>query len=511
MAPERVLDIIAYGAWNGGTPVDNSVFENKGMFFKGNQPVTDASIQSRIGVRTRMAAGPEERIGALAMKDLLDSGKVDFSKVKLVIGATNVGEDKHDPGPLVMHPYTLIRDLCPQALVLDLYAGCPGFNVATEMVFILSLSGVLREGDLSVIIGAENLHRARAFREGDTSQILFGDDSLATALETRATLSPAGGRVVTERLERNGSPDFISLTARAVLDLVGNRKLDGLIVDNQLGQNLWRTPASASRIQASLVEQRWPEEVGMGTFRDFKSALGFYERNVDCFAFDIMSVNADPAIVDHLARCYVESGKYDNVAGVFLAKDKRVNVTLHRGEGFLFQKPSYGVVDSLTRTHGCFAPFIQFEQEKGDVFGHIDGKGVFLYATRGAKSLLGSILQANGLTLNDLDLLIEHQANFAMIPLTLAQVLGDEKPTLSKAVQEYIAKKMVTNIHTRGNCSVVSMQRLPYDLVRGALEPDTVQGFAVNRNLSALRKAKRILRDSVGAGMTRSAILERQP
>jgi hypothetical protein len=66
---------------------------------------------------------------------------------------------------------------------------------------------------------------------------------------------------------------------------------------------------------------------------------------------------------------------------------------------------------------------------------------------------------------------------------------------------------MVTNIHTRGNCSVVCMQRLPYDLARGALAPDTIQGFPVNRSLERLRNARTILYDSVGAGMTRSSFL----
>jgi hypothetical protein len=66
---------------------------------------------------------------------------------------------------------------------------------------------------------------------------------------------------------------------------------------------------------------------------------------------------------------------------------------------------------------------------------------------------------------------------------------------------------MVTNIHVRGNCSVVCMQRLPYDLARGALQPDTIQGFPVNRNLEALRNARLSLYDSVGAGMTRSSFL----
>jgi hypothetical protein len=54
------------------------------------------------------------------------------------------------------------------------------------------------------------------------------------------------------------------------------------------------------------------------------------------------------------------------------------------------------------------------------------------------------------------------------------------------------------------------MQRLPYDLARGALQPDTIQGFPVNRNLERLRDASLVLYDSVGAGMTRSSFLLRR-
>ena len=68
---------------------------------------------------------------------------------------------------------------------------------------------------------------------------------------------------------------------------------------------------------------------------------------------------------------------------------------------------------------------------------------------------------------------------------------------------------MVTNVHLRGNCSVVCMQRLPYDLARDALEPDTIQGLAVNRNVHRLKDSRLILYDSVGAGMTRSSFLRR--
>ena len=37
MAAESILEIIAHGAWNGGVLVDNSIYENKGMFFKGKK------------------------------------------------------------------------------------------------------------------------------------------------------------------------------------------------------------------------------------------------------------------------------------------------------------------------------------------------------------------------------------------------------------------------------------------------------------------------------------------
>jgi hypothetical protein len=49
---------------------------------------------------------------------------------------------------------------------MDLYAGCPGFNVGVELVFMMSLGGMLEEGDISVIVGAENIHRAKAFKQG---------------------------------------------------------------------------------------------------------------------------------------------------------------------------------------------------------------------------------------------------------------------------------------------------------------------------------------------------------
>ena len=167
MSRTAVLDIIASGAWNGGTEVDNSIYENRGMFFKGNIPVNGRTIEERIGVRTRMVAPADERIGLVALQDLLETSTIDPRRIKLIIGATNVGDDKYEHGPLVTHPFKLLADLCPEAVALDLYAGCPGFNVSVELAFMLSLNNRLQKDDITVIIGAENIHRSKAFQPTD--------------------------------------------------------------------------------------------------------------------------------------------------------------------------------------------------------------------------------------------------------------------------------------------------------------------------------------------------------
>jgi len=509
MSDNSVLEIIAYGAWNGGTYVDNSMYEKTGLTFKGGIPVNNKTIEERMGVRTRKAAGTDERIGVTALQDLLETSGIDPSRVKMVIGATNVGDDKYDKGPLIRFPFQKLQEHCPNAQVMDLYAGCPGYNVAVELCFMLSLTGALNSGDLSIIIGAENIHRAKAFQPKDTANIIFGDDSLATALETRSSSVPAGKYARHQGVDFTAGTNPVETIARAIYELNGKAKFDGIIVDNQLGDLVYRVPATAARVQHALAQLMYADKAARGTFKRFKDALEFYDGNIRSFAFDIMTLDPDPSRVEALAKAYVESGKYNNIVSVYLAPDSSGTVTLHQGADFAFNRPKRGIIDTLSRTHGCFADFIQVLHHGDDIFGDMDGKGVFLYATRGAKAHLNDLLSPNGVSLDQIDLLIEHQANFAMIPLTLEQVLDLPKDEIKAAVADLVANKLITNVHVRGNCSVVCMQRLPYDLKRGALQEDTLQGFKINANLDQLKKAKLILNDSVGAGMTRSSFLQK--
>ncbi|MEE4264636.1 MAG: hypothetical protein V2I56_18270 [Desulfobacteraceae bacterium] len=509
MGANSVLEIAAYGAWNGGTIVDNSIYEKMGLSFKGGIPVNSKTIEERMGVRTRKVAGTDERIGVTALQDLLANSDIDPSRIKLVVGATNVGDDKYDPGPLIRFPYDLLRGHCPNAQVMDLYAGCPGFNVAVELSFMLSLSGFLNTGDITIIIGAENIHRAQSFQPDNTANIIFGDDAMATALITGVSKSPGGQYSNDQKRKFKTTKDHVAAIAEAIYDLNGSEKFDGLIVDNQLGSLIYRVPATAARVQHALVKLMYAAEAENGLINRFKESLEFYDENIRAFAFDIMTLHPGPEKVGAIARAYVESGKYNNIVSVFLAPDASGTVTLHKGAGFTFERPQTGIIDTLTSTHGCFADYIQAIPVGDDLIGDMDGKGVFLYATRGAKSHLKELLSANSITIDQIDLIIEHQANFAMIPLTLEQVLELPKDEAKLAVADLVASKLITNVHKRGNCSVVCMQRLPYDLKRGALQEDRLQGFKINANLEQLKKAKLILNDSVGAGMTRSSFLQK--
>ncbi len=509
MTLDSALKITASGAWNGGTPISNAYFENKEMFFKGGIPVTDQTIQERIGVRSRIAAPPGVRIGPLALQNLLQENNIEPSRIKLLIGATNIGEDKNDPGPLAKQPFKMVQRACPQAMVFDLYAGCPGFNISVELIFMLSLSGILKAGDISVVVGAENIHRARVFKPDDTANIIFGDDAVATALETEVSLKPVGTYACSDRAKHDYTDNFVEDTARLIFELIGPKGVDGIIIDNQLGMLLHRVPATAVRVQSALVAMLYPDEAASGIFGSFKEAIKFYDQKINAFAYDIMSLDQGPELVETIARAYVESGKYQTVASVYLDAHKGIKVRIHRGEGFTFKKPQYGIIDTESRTHGCFASYIQAVPSHGETFGEMDGKGVFLYAVRGAKKHLTDLLSRNGLTINDIELLFEHQANFAMIPMTLKQLLEDSQPDLDQAVAEFLANKMVTNIHVRGNCSVVCMLSLPYALQHETLKEDAIQGYPINRNLKKLKNAKIILYDSVGAGMIRSSFLQR--
>ena len=52
MSDNSVLEIIAYGAWNGGTYVDNSMYEKTGLTFKGGIRLEQMNVLASQRCRT---------------------------------------------------------------------------------------------------------------------------------------------------------------------------------------------------------------------------------------------------------------------------------------------------------------------------------------------------------------------------------------------------------------------------------------------------------------------------
>jgi len=87
------------------------------------------------------------------------------------------------------------------------------------------------------------------------------------------------------------------------------------------------------------------------------------------------------------------------------------------------------------------------------------------------------MLAANQLTLRDIDLLIEHQANFAMLPLTLEQVLADEKPQSARTSPGSWLRRWSSTSMSGATARWSACSGLPYDLARGASNPIPSRAF----------------------------------
>ena len=242
-------------------------------------------------------------------------------------------------------------------------------------------------------------------------------------LKQPCSLDLPENNIETKTFQGSLKPDFTDHLAEIIHNLNGNDKIDGIIIDNKLGILPHRVPAIASRLQHCLVQHMHSEQAAQAT--GFKDLMELYESHVDSFAFDINTLADDPGLVKTIAQAYIRSGKQRNMVSVYLRQDHSVDVTVHKGGSYDFTRPDKGIVDARTRTHGCFADYIQAVSRDGELFGEMNGKGVFLYATRGATHHINALLSDNHLTINDMDLLIEHQANFAMLPLTLQKVLDN--------------------------------------------------------------------------------------
>ncbi len=217
-----------------------------------------------------------------------------------------------------------------------------------------------------------------------------------------------------------------------------------------------------------------------------------------CTGFLYSLATADAMVRSGMARCVLVVGAEVHSSGLDLStKGRDVSVLFGDGAGAAVVVPSDDdsmLVDHELHADGRYAEILMVEvpasriqprltkemMDEGRHFPKMDGKAVFKHAVEKLPTLVHSILGRNGYTLDDVAVLVPHQANMRINEL-VARNLG------------LPPERVVHNIQKYGNTTAAS---IPI-----ALHEAVVEG--------RIRKGDLVLLAGLGAGLTWGASLVR--
>lgn len=172
---------------------------------------------------------------------------------------------------------------------------------------------------------------------------------------------------------------------------------------------------------------------------------------VNAFSFDLMAACSGFLYAMSLAASYIESGRYkkvliigaDKMSSILDYTDRSTCIIFGDGAGAALFEPSsneYGFEDQILKSDGIGREFLKIDaggsilppshQTIDDKLHYVfqDGKTVFKYAVSNMASVAEEIVIRNGLTNEDVDWLVPHQANKRIIDATAKRVnLPEEK------------------------------------------------------------------------------------
>lgn len=217
-----------------------------------------------------------------------------------------------------------------------------------------------------------------------------------------------------------------------------------------------------------------------------------------CTGFLYSLTTADAMVRSGMARCVLVVGSEVHSSGIELANRGRdVSVLFGDGAGCAVVAEATDdsmIIDSELHADGRYAEILMVEAPasrhqpritpemivEGRHFPKMDGKAVFKHAVEKLPPLVHSILARNGLSLDDIALLVPHQANMRINELVARHLgLGPER--------------VMHNIQHYGNTTAAS---IPI-----ALHEAAQQG--------RIQKGDRVLLAGLGAGLTWGATLLR--
>lgn len=194
---------------------------------------------------------------------------------------------------------------------------------------------------------------------------------------------------------------------------------------------------------------------------------------VNAFAYDLQAACSSFLYGMSTAAAYIESGRYkkvlligsDKMSSIIDYTDRATCIIFGDGAGAVLFEPNtegLGFQDEYLRSDGIGREFLKIEAggsilppseetvKNKQHFVHQDGKTVFKYAVSGMADVSEKIMNRNGLSKEDVNWLVAHQANKRIIDATAQRMGLDES-------------KVLINIHRYGNTTSATLPLLLSD------------------------------------------------
>ncbi|OYU79869.1 MAG: 3-oxoacyl-ACP synthase [Flavobacterium sp. BFFFF1] len=182
---------------------------------------------------------------------------------------------------------------------------------------------------------------------------------------------------------------------------------------------------------------------------------------VNAFAYDLQAACSGFLYGMSTAAAYIQSGRYkkvlligaDKMSSIIDYTDRATCIIFGDGAGAVLFEPNHeglGLQDEYLRSDGIGREFLKIDAggsilppsketvENRQHYVFQDGKTVFKYAVSGMADVSEKIMERNGLSKDDVDFLVAHQANKRIIDATASRMGVDEE-------------KVLVNIHRYGN------------------------------------------------------------
>lgn len=271
-----------------------------------------------------------------------------------------------------------------------------------------------------------------------------------------AVITGIGGYVPNDVITNEDISKLVDTTDEWILTRVGIKErrvlkgegvgtsFMGVKAVNQLFEKTGVNPAEVDVVLCATTTPDHP-------FPTTASIVAYETGCVNAFTFDIQAACAGFLYALETAANFIRSGRYRKI--VVVAGDKMTSITNYTdrttcplfgdGCGAVLIEPTdeaYGILDTLLRTDGSGISHLHMKaggsaypasHESVDNHEHTvyqEGKSVFKYAVSYMADAAAEVVERNGLTNEDVDWVVPHQANLRIIDATAKRLgVSDEK------------------------------------------------------------------------------------